>query len=66
MFFVTIHINDLPCCYGTLKTRGSLPYFIFIVLEEQELILLGHDIFVAISVGIWDSHMPECWSLKSF
>ena len=53
-----------------LETRKSLSikrsYLIFIVLEKQELILLGHEIYVAISVGVWDFQMPKCWDLKFF
>ena len=28
--------------------------------------MLGHEIFVAISVEVCYFHMPECWDLKSF
>ena len=63
-------MTDLPGCYGSTVTRrkkisiikGS--YLIFIVIEKQESILLGHEIYAAISVGIWDFQMPKCWGLK--
>ena len=48
MFFVTMQIIALPGCYGNTHTRDqrSLSYFIFIVLGEQESILMGHEAFV--------------------
>ena len=49
-----------------LGTREGLPYLIFIVLGEQELISLGHEIFLAISVGVVDFCMPESCCLKFF
>ena len=57
MFFVTIHMTDLPGCYASTVTRDKKKYIIkrsyliFIVLEKQELILLGHEFYALISVG---------------
>ena len=57
MFFVTIHMSDLTSCYGSTVTTDKKKsiikrsYLIFIVLEKQELILLGHEIYAVISVG---------------
>ena len=64
-------MTDLPGCYGSTVTRGkrkshNRSYLIFIVLKKQELILLGHEIYVVISVGVWDFQMPKCWGLKLF
>ena len=61
-------MTDLPGCYGSTVTRDKKrsiikrPYLIFIVVEKQELILLGHEICAAISVGVWDFQMPKCWA----
>ena len=72
MFFVTIHMTDLPSCYVSTVTRDKKKsiikrsYLIFIVLEKQELILLEHDIYAAISVGAWYFQMPKYWGLKFF
>ena len=65
-------MTDLPGCYGSTVTRDKKKsiikrsYLIFIVSEKQKLILLGHEIYAAISVGVWDFQMPECWDLKFF
>ena len=68
MFFVTIHINDLPGCYGNTVTRDkrSLSYLIFVVLGQQELILLGHEIFVAMKSSqiFTKSPPPPCSTLN--
>ena len=51
-------MTDLPGCYGCTVTRDKKKsilkrsYLTFIVLEKQELILLGHEIYAAISVGV--------------
>ena len=72
MFFVTIYVTDLRGCYGSTVTRDKnksitkRSYLIFIVLEKQKLILLGHEINAAISVGAWDFQMPKCWVRKFF
>ena len=50
----------------TRKVYHNRSYFIFIVLEKQELILLGHEIYAAISVGVWDFQIPICWDLEFF
>ena len=50
----------------TKKSILKRLYLIFIVLEKQELILLGHEIYAAIPVEVWDFQMPNCWGLKFF
>ena len=64
-------MTDLPGCNGSTvirdkKVHHNRSYLIFIVSEKQELILLGHEIYAAISVGVWDFQMPKCWGLKFF
>ena len=44
----------------TRKVYYNKSYSIFIVLEKQELILLGHEINAAISVGVCDFQIPKC------
>ena len=68
IFFVTyislIYLVIMETLF--LGIRESLLYLIFIFLGEQKLILLGHESFVAISVGVADFHMQKCWDLKFF
>ena len=61
----TYHYSTL-CVMETLllETRESLSYMISFVLGKQELNLLGHDIFVAISVELVEFYMPEFRGLK--
>ena len=62
----------VPGCDGSTVTGDKKKsiikksYVIFIVLEKQELIFLGHEIYAAISVGVWDFQMLKCWGLKFF
>ena len=42
------------------KVYHNRSYLIHIVSEKQELILLGQEFYAAISVGVWDFHMPKC------
>ena len=68
MFIFGIHVLCDNAYHSSawllLGTRESLSHLIFIILEEQELIVLGHEIFITISVGVSDFQIPKCWGLK--